>query len=512
MEQENIITEEQPLAAPEEETVPAAPAEAEPPIPAPEENPEPSPEENPEPPIDEAKARRHRKRRNSLVFYSFYLLFILGFIFILCCAMKPLESWLTRYEYSQPEYARSEVFNMLFTDPDWDLLYDLGGIENTEFEGKQDYIAYMEEKVGDDELVCQETSAGLSGNKKYLITHDGEKIASFILTPTTDGEFTTWQLDSVDIYFTRSESVTVTVLPEQTVYINGVALDDSYTIKTISTVAEDYLPEGIHGYRLKQVSISGLLMPPTVTVLDEDGSFVSLMGTADTGVYSIQIPLPEQIGEEETQIALEAAKANALYAIRAISAAELRTHFDPNSQVYSDIFSTAVFVQSYKSYAFDESVSAVSDFYRYSNELFSARVTLKMDVTRKDGTVRSYETDTTYFFTKNAAGSYLVTDMTNVAVQRVVSQVRVTFMEGNTVISTQMVPSDAETIVLPKTPVPDGYVLQGWAQQETDEDGHTVLTIVLEPAGDGTAHITDGQVLDPMTLYPVLQALSEDVQ
>lgn len=455
----------------------------------------------------EDAAWKRRKRRGTLIFYSFYLLFVLGILALLCCAMKPLEEWLVRFEAAQPEQASEEVFDTLFADPDWDLLYDISGTEDTEFEGKEAYIAYMAETVGTSKLTFRETSAGLSGDKKYIVLHGDEKIASFTLVSANDeDEFTTWQLSTVEVFFTRSEEVTVTVLPEQTVYINGVALDDSYIIKTVSTVAEDYLPEGTHGYSIQQLHIDGLLVQPQVTVQDADGNAVTLLG-GENGEYSVEIPVPAEMGEEEYQLALDAAQANALYAIRAISAWELRSHFDPNSQVYEDISSTPVFLQSYSSYSFDDSVTAVSDFCRYSDTMFSARVTLKLDVKRNNGTIKSYEMDTTYFFTRNAAGDYLASNMTNVDTQELVTNVRISFKdETGKILSSEMVRTDAESLTLPEITVPQGYVLLGWAKQETDENGQVTMTIVLEPAEDGTAYLSDDQTLEPMTLYPVTQA------
>ena len=67
---------------------------------------------------------------------------------------------------------------------------------------------------------------------------------------------------------------------------------------------------------------------------------------------------------------LDAAKANALYAIRAITAGELRKHFDPDTQIYKDICNTPTFIQSYSSYQFDESVSSVTDFYQFTKDSF----------------------------------------------------------------------------------------------------------------------------------------------
>jgi hypothetical protein len=206
-------------------------------------------------------------------------------------------------------------YGQLFANPDWESLYTLAGIADTAYEGKEAYGAYMEEKVGTDTLTLMETSAGLSGDRKYVIRHGSEKIATFTMTGTEDPSthITAWALGKVELFFTRDHSVTVEKTPEQTVYINGVALDDSHTVKTIATRAEDYLPEGIHGYRREQQSLNSLLIAPTVTVKNADGTEVPVT-VDENGIYTT--PASQMvISAEEENIAINAAKAATVISI-----------------------------------------------------------------------------------------------------------------------------------------------------------------------------------------------------
>lgn len=448
------------------------------------------------------RKRRKRISRGTIAFYSIYIVVVASVLILFHVAMGPLESWLTRYENSQPEYTAEEIYATLFADPDWDLIYDLAGVENTTYEGKDEFIAYMEEKVGSTALTYQETSAGLSGGKKYIVKLGSEKLATFSMSSEADGGFDVWQLSAVEVFFTRTEDAAIVTMPEYTVCVNGVALDDSFTTYSVSTVAEAYLPEGLHGYRAIRQEISGLLVEPEITVLDENGVPVEVTYDAENDLYCTVILTTPEMTEEYHDIALAAAKANAEYAIRAISAGTLRQYFDPNSQVYTDISTTAVFLQSYQSYSFDESVTQVTDFYQYSNDFFSARVTLKMDIVRSNGTIKVYDMDTTYFFTRNTAGSWMVTDITNVHIQEEVTSVRLTFVQDDQTLMSEMVEADVSYLTLPEITAPEGQTLLGWAKQEVDEDGNIIYTIVL-PAEHGVAYFPEGHILEPMTLYPV---------
>ena len=448
--------------------------------------------------------RKRKVRVDTIIFYTLYVLGVALALWGILSLMTPLENWLQTYQMSQPENKSQEIFSQLFEQPDWEALYSQAGIPDTAFEDKASYVTYMTEKVGTDKLVCIETSAGLSGNRKYMIRHGNENIASFTMTGTEDEKtrITTWQLDSLELFFARKQSITVEKSADQTAFVNGVALDDSYTEKTTVTLAENYLPEGVHGFRRVVQSLDGLLVTPVVTVKNADGSDCPVT-VDDHGIYVAQIS-PMEISEAEQNLAIGAAKANALYAIRANSRSDLRKYFDSESQIYQDICDTAVFMQDYQGYRFDDSATAVSDFYRYNENLFSAHVTLALKVTRVNGTIKTYEAGTTYFFTKQEDGVFRVTDITNIKIQQTRQQVRFTYVIDDASQSA-MVDTDAKTISFPKVTPPEGYSLRGWAQQEQDETGRTVMTIVFTPNENGEVSLAGTQPLAPMTLYPIFE-------
>ena len=82
----------------------------------------------------------------------------------------------------------------------------------------------------------------------------------------------------------------------------------------------------------------------------------------------------------------------------------LRSLGDGKSPLYAMIVKNPLNLQKYTSAAVDESSITVSDYRRYSQELFSARVKLTQNIIRKDGTLKVYKLDKTYFFTKNSSG------------------------------------------------------------------------------------------------------------
>ncbi len=368
---------------------------------------------------DFQQPRRNCFSRNTLRFCALLFAGILGLLVLLLCLTIPLRTLLNQYEVAQPEQVATEIFDTLFADPDWALLYDMSGVEPTEFEGRNEFVAYMTAKTGGKKLHYVEIPAAPTGEKQYSVRLEEEQVATFTMRSVDDGvsTFKRWTIGKVNVFFTRQESVTVTIVPSYTVYINGVALDDSYTTLLVTTPAEDYLPEGLHGYRYQQLTVTDLLVQPNVVVLDQYNNRVTLTKDPETGDYATPIPgtVPMTWGEEE--LILETANTHALFAIRAIPATQLREFFTPGSMVYEAISTADPLAEDWKSYALDDSGTVIKDFYRYSDTLFSVWAQVKLDVTATDGSVTSYTIGGSYFFTTGSTGNPVATELYDVDLQ-----------------------------------------------------------------------------------------------
>jgi hypothetical protein len=110
------------------------------------------------------------------------LAIVLIFIIAMAFAMNALKEWLVSFEASQPTAKCDQVFAELFHEPDWEQLYNLAGEQDSHGVNAQSFASYMEEKIGDTKLTCIETSAGLSGDKKFIVRCGTEKVATFTLT------------------------------------------------------------------------------------------------------------------------------------------------------------------------------------------------------------------------------------------------------------------------------------------------------------------------------------------
>ena len=97
--------------------------------------------------------------------------------------------------------------------------------------------------------------------------------------------------------------------------------------------------------------------------------------------------------------------------------------------------------------------------------------------------------------------------MTNEDVTKPVGEVRLTFKNGEEVLTTGFVANDATSLTTPIISAPEGKKFAGWVRESYGEKGVKTLTIMFVPDESGNVTLPAGSILEPMTLY----ALFEDI-
>ena len=400
-------------------------------------------------------------------------------------ASKPQESTTVTTTTAASVDPAAAKFQSLFADPDWQMLYNLAGIEDTPFENAATFVAYMMEAVGESDLSCQEVYTDLPNTHRYFVYCGDEKIAAYNLAESD------WSLSDLELFYDRPVSITVQTSPDHTVYINAIALDESYTIRTVETKAENYLPDGIHGTRLRWQTVSDLLRMPQITVLDASGSPVDVTLNPDTGIYQTAEPESAVISQQQIDFLTAAATADARFALKEITKQELALYFDASTELYDMLVTNPRFVQDYTSSSVEN--MTIGEYVQYSETLFSANVKLIQKIIRSSGTMKSYAMDKTYFFTLTD-GEYRVIAYTNEHMTDQVQTVRLIYNlpSGETV--SYMADINTLTVSVPDMDTD----LQGWATKTQLNENTVQFDVRVLP--DGTVL---GE-LQPLMLYPVM--------
>ena len=470
--------------------------------------------QSPRRPASEPQAPAVKKgpRLGGLIFYTLYFLFILVFFVAVFFGMQWLNGWLIDYQAAQPDVKAEQVYQQLFANPDWENLYVASGAQDSPFEGKEQFVDYMNAKVDAANLTYLETSAGLSNDKKYVVRNGSEKIATFTLkdhnqketgnTGLLSTEIPDWQLGGVELFFEREGTYRIEKMESHRALLNGVEVSDDYTIQIATTKADSYLPLGTTGVRKGLQEINGLMAKPTVEIYDAMGNPMEVTYDETTQTFT-EGTVSQTIGVEEKTAALGAAESYCKWMIEELTdRATLAKYYEPTSEAYKRIAKLGHYdLWAQDNNGFEFLNEEVTNYVRYSDTLFSCRVTLEMKVNVKiDGSVKTIPYAQSLFFTKDS-GSWLCYDSTNEDVSQPVGKVRLTFMQGQTQLVSDFFDTNSKQIITPLITPPQGQVFAGWVREDVNDQGQKVLTLVFQPDSSGTVDIPEGTTLTPMTLY-----------
>ena len=475
-------------------------------------NPSPTPQRRRPP-----QRRRKRTTTGTYLFYSIYVLVVLALFIAIAITMGALKNWVpTVIPNDQSAELSQAVFDQYFKEPDWAALYKTS-YPNATDEEVAEYVQTMEEYVGGRKLAFREYSSSISGDKKtYRVHVDGIGLSVFTLvTNDPDSTNPTWYFEGILVEQFPEEPgkliYNIITVPGNTVTVNGKALTADNIIRTVTTKAEEYLPEGVDGYNLVEYRATGLDKEPEVQIKDKSGKVLEVKLDQETKTYTQIFPAAPTISSDdaEYQAILGAAKAWTEYMIKG-GTAGLKKYYDPSSQVYKDIVGGEMFRQSFSSYSFHP--EEITEYYRYSDTLFSAKIKLDCTVIRKaDGYNKLFTVDSTYIF-QYTGGKWMVYDLLNVEIQEQIEEVRLTFEDakGN-IISNEFVDSSIKFLTTPTVEVPEGEVFGGWYAKTIDEDGNVTLVKTFVPDANNSVNLTGNkEPLKSMILVPYFENAEEE--
>ena len=465
----------------------------------------------------QATPKKRGPRLGGVIFYTLYFLFIFLFFVAVYFGLQWLQGWLVDFEAAQPTTKAAEVFQQYFADPDWGELYDAAGIDDTQYEGKEAFVAYMEELVGDNELTYHLTSSGLSQDKKYFVNLDSKKLAYFTLTGGNDAQSVTdisdvksvteirdWKLGEINLFYERANGYRIQTVDGHVPHINGIALTDDHVVQ-MSAMKEDdtgFLPSGVSSAKSSIYEITGLIAEPEITVVDGSGNQMEVVYDEATDMYVEQAETIA-ISEDERELALNALKVYAKYQIKEASANEVAKYFDSTGSAYKSIMQTVLtWTKGNNGISFDN--DSVSNYCRYGDNMFSAYVTTELTIKLTDGGTQTKPINSTLLFSKQNGG-WKVTKMTNMNIAETVGKVRLTFMNGDTVLSSKFYDMESEKLSTPMLSVPSGKVFSGWYRETVKADGSREQFLMFIPDENGDVTLQSGTVLEPMILYPLFE-------
>lgn len=441
--------------------------------------------------------KKHRGNRTlTIIFYTLYCILIVSFLAGLHFLNIRLEETLVQYEESHISVQSEAIFTQLFGDPDWVSLYEMAGIQDTAFEGADAYASRMEATVCNAPLTYEEIPADHSGHA-YLVLLGNEAIGGFTVTNQRESgaRWPSWQLESISLEVPRDITVQVRKLDEHTVTVNGIALDEAYTIRIDTLLSEEYTLPGTTGIAMELQQISGLLVTPEIAILDEAGNPCPLTIDPETGIYEEQLPEAAALSSQQTRFALDAANSWAAYKLRSASEGNLSLFFNPRENAYRTILSESFWLTEPAGYTVESLDILASQV--YSQEHFSAYISFSA---RLNGTDTVVSKSATFFFELHR-GSWSCYEIQPGSVYTDVTKVRLSFLVDNQEVYYDFYETDRTSFFAPVITVPEGFSFAGWAAADSTGSMQIVFT------SDETGFITIPQdmVLEPMSLHAIFE-------
>ncbi len=450
--------------------------------------------------------KKKGSRSLTITFYTVYVVMIAAILAGLFWADHHLEGWLADYEASQASVSRDAILKAHFADPDWEKLYDMAGLSDTEYEDSDAFITFMRSRVGADTIHCQEDPDWTLEGRRYWLMVENETIGYFTMLDQADEDalLRDWELGNITLYSAYDQAVTIRKPEDATVFVNGTALINDHTIR-ISTVAADaFLPLGIHSPRFHTQYLDGLMVTPQITAVDANGRELVVQYDEASGIYNVLQEVPE-ITEEQRQFAGDTIVSYALGMIGQISQEELGQYF----AAIPDELSANSWMAAENVTAFRWSDPEITDYQAYDEDHFSVRAGIRLTVTDENASAAEFAADYSLIFERTEDG-FLCIGMTGEDLLEEVRLVRLRFLVEGAEVYTNFFEETVQSLVIPLVSAPDGQVFTGWFLRTTAEDGSLVEIPVFTPDSQGIITLPEGSILEPMELHAGFENAGEN--
>lgn len=438
-----------------------------------------------------AKKRSRGNRTLTVIFYTLYCIFIVASLAGIFYANSRLEQDLARYEESHISVQAEATFRELFEQPDWAELYRAAGEADTLFEGEDAYTAYMS-AFARPELLSYESLPQDDGSFLFQVSQEGIRIGSYSMTDRRQpgDRWPSWQLDAITLDIPRQVTVQIRKLDCQSVTVNGVPLDSSYTQRITSDRAAEYTLPGTDAVQTHLQQVSGLLLAPEIAAWDWEGNPCTVVQDPATGIYEVQAPEALPLTEQLERIAKDTARAWGSYLLRGSEADALANYFDPREAAYEAILGEDFWTGQEGSSILS---LEISDYRVYHDAHFSACVTLTAG-TSPEPTKKT----ATFFFSLERDG-WTCYEIQTGNLYTPTEKVRLEFYVDETPVHYDYCSTDRTGFYTPLVTAPEGFLFAGWGTR----DGQLLYT----PDETGYVTLSPGTVPEPLALHAIFQPI-----
>ena len=288
-----------------------------------------------------------KKKKPGKKYFHIYVAVLFVWLIAVTCAIfyvygifnDFLIRYETSYQASSPDLVMDDIFTH-FETYDIDYLWQNMSEHPTvsSFEDETAVREYMKSMIEGKQLTYIESGEYTSDHPCYTVEADGLVIGTVTLqrdmTVQREFGFPTWMLSNISFPALPFEGASVKVPANSTVYINGIALDDTYLTEEFPPDEDELQYVEPYGGSIPgfcTYSVSGLYYEPEVTVTDYAGNEQPVEYNADFDLYSADYSENHPDREYLEQFALEYTDLFANVISMDADLSELNPYFPPDS-------------------------------------------------------------------------------------------------------------------------------------------------------------------------------------
>ena len=361
-----------------------------------------------------AKKKTRKKQKKNLLtllkeswFWRIYCALVVLFVASLIVGLSILSGVMGEYEETRPVYAAQDVLATL-NARNWTEVYSMDeSAKALTQETPEQYAEYMNNLTTGYEFSLKNILSLNENEARYNVMMNGQKFAELTLEHSgekTGHGYDCWQVKTLATTAMAASEYTITAPADSTVAVNGQTLSQDLIIqRDIPTEAAGNLPDGVMAPTLVKYAVNmSFGSPDSVTVTDKNGNAQEVT-REDDHTWTAGLAFDDSIKAQVEEAVVKWGRRLAAYTTDDYSKYDLynacinpspaRTYIRNMENQWAASHSGVDFenIQTY-------------DYYVYSNDCFSCRISFDYIVHYKAGD-KSYPTLYTMYFAKDG-GSF----------------------------------------------------------------------------------------------------------
>ena len=354
------------------------------------------------------------KIKDMSLFSKIFLLVVSIFVVLLIAAAIVLWSFLDAFESTRPDNVAQSFFNKSFKIGNIGYLVEQYAPGSLKFETKDSINTEFKKNYDLSKLNFFATASNPDGSEEYTVTNNNSELAKFTLSVDKSEGFGLkgYKVADVDFTFENNRSAEILVKKGFKLKINDIEVDSSYITETdIKDASYSHMPKGVEGILYDKYTVSSLFFEPLAVVISPEGNEELTEYDEDTKCYTVAKVYSAELQNEHSSYAIKAITEYAKYLSNNSEFTNIAPFLDSSAKLYKDIETVSTsWLWKHKSYRISDEKAC--DFIKYTNEVFSCRVSLKDTLISYENKEHIEIVDVTVYF-RHVGGKYLIYDMVN---------------------------------------------------------------------------------------------------